>query len=237
MSILRTLRKKFILSTIASKRSIPAPYLEKYLELTVLKDILDKLSVNCLLDVGANIGQFAQDLRLFGYTGRIVSFEPLASAFGDLSRTMKADKNWQGFNFALGDFTGIQNINVASDSKLSSLLPNNDSDDSNVQEEIQVKRLDDIWESLHINPSDSNVFLKMDTQGFDHRVFKGAADNIDSVCGLMSEVSVLPLYENMIDYKESLSLYESAGFSLCNLGIVSTDDSARVVELNCIMRR
>lgn len=235
--MLRTLRKKLVLSTIAYKRTIPSPYLDKYLELAILKDVLDKLAIDCVLDVGANVGQFAQDLRLIGYTGRIISFEPVASVFQELCRRMNDDKNWQGFNFALGSVNGNQIINVGTDSKLSSILVATSHIDSTLQEKIIVKRLDDIWESLDINQNHTRVFLKMDTQGYDLHVFRGAEKVINKVYGLMSEISVIPLYEHMIDYKESLTVYESTGFSLCGLGTVLRDANSRVIELNCIMRR
>ena len=68
------------------------------------KQILNSYNIDTVLDVGANIGQFAQQLRDdLGYTNKIISFEPLSSAFELLKTNAGGDPNWEVFNIALGD--------------------------------------------------------------------------------------------------------------------------------------
>ena len=40
--------------------------------------LCDNLGINCIFDVGAHYGEYALRMRKAGYTGRIVSFEPIS---------------------------------------------------------------------------------------------------------------------------------------------------------------
>src|SRR4051812_49758697 len=51
-----------------------------------LAELLTRYAVNVVLDVGANVGQYGQLLRRVGYTGHIVSFEPVPACFAELSQ-------------------------------------------------------------------------------------------------------------------------------------------------------
>jgi hypothetical protein len=73
------------------------------------KKLFDSFGINVVLDVGANVGLYAKDLRGARYKGRIVSFEPLSSAYSHLLKNKKADASWEAFNMALGDKEGGNN--------------------------------------------------------------------------------------------------------------------------------
>jgi FkbM family methyltransferase len=79
--------------------------------------------VNTVVDVGANTGQYSSALRQAGYSGDILSFEPLSEAYEELEKKSGPDPKWRVFHSAIGDANGEAEINIAGNSESSSLLP------------------------------------------------------------------------------------------------------------------
>src|SRR5690348_3558751 len=67
-----------------------------------LKALFQRYAVNCVVDVGARHGDFAYLVRLFGFRGRIVSFEPISENFETLTRRAATDPAWTVRQLALG---------------------------------------------------------------------------------------------------------------------------------------
>ncbi len=101
-------------------RKRKSPTLESHLEL-----ILKSQQINLVIDVGANIGQFGKMLRKIGYTGEIVSFEPVDSTFRVLETTASNDVNWKVFKLALSDKNEEIYINTFKSSDFASILTPN----------------------------------------------------------------------------------------------------------------
>jgi FkbM family methyltransferase len=204
--------------------------------------LLRELRVDVLLDVGANIGQFAKHARRLGYRGRIVSFEPVPDLVEVLEREAADDPDWHVVPVALGDEDGTAEINW-SPGTLSSLLPAsdfgrrwNDSLDETTTREIRIRRLHDVWDEVTQGLDDPRPFLKMDTQGYDVETFRGAGDKVARLFGLQSEVAMVPIYDGMPRFIDQLALYESAGFETTGMFPVNRDrESLRAIEFDLMM--
>jgi FkbM family methyltransferase len=230
--------KNVALRLISSGWRVPQQEkLDRFQELVMLKRVLDSLEINCVLDVGANRGQYALELRGIGFTGAIISFEPVRTEFAVLHDRFKNDAMWKGYELALGQVNGVATINVPRLTVLSSLLTPLRRDPETHAENIEVRRLDEMFSIAAQGISRPRVFLKMDTQGYDIEVFKGAEGCLDAICALQSEISVQPLYEGMPRYLDALRIYDEAGFELHDITVVSRLSSGGLQELNCFMVR
>ena len=79
------------------------------------------------------------------------------------------------------------------------------------------------------------ILLKMDTQGYDLNVFKGASKYYANIACLLTEISLQQIYQKMSDYHETLSFYESKGFAVSGLYPVSRQKDSSVIEMDCFM--
>jgi FkbM family methyltransferase len=207
--------------------------------------IFEQLDINCVLDVGANVGQYAQRLRAAGYTGRIVSFEPLGEFADKLRAAAADDPNWIVCQYALGDTDTTAEINATPGKSLSSLLPASEfgKEWSNnlrapVQETVSVRRLDSVLDDVVGDLEDPRIFLKLDTQGFDLQAVRGAGERLREISGLQSEVACLPIYEQMPQLEEQLREYREAGFDITGMYPVGRHrPTGRVIEFDVVMVR
>jgi hypothetical protein len=80
-------------------------------------------------------------------------------------------------------------------------------------------------------------FLKLDTQGFDLEVAKGAGPRLSEFVGLQSEIAFQNIYDGAPDYLSALKFYESSGFVLSRLVPIHEAHFPELVEMDAIMIR
>lgn len=205
---------------------------------------LSSLRVNCVLDVGANVGQYARLLRSLGYRGRIVSLEPVARPLRRLREAAAHDPRWRVLPCAAGAETTRAVIHAAPGT-LSSLLPASDFGrgwssrlEQTTPETVSVRRLDEVWEEATSGIARPRVFVKLDTQGYDLAAFAGLGDRASDVVGLQSELACVPLYQGMPLLPEQLSVYQAAGLELAGMFPVSREPrTQRVIEYDAVLVR
>ena len=206
--------------------------------------LLDLYSINCVIDVGANAGQFGTSLRKQGYGGYIFSFEPIKATYQKLLEISKNDHKWEVFNYALGEEDAVKDMNVQAVSELSSFFEINEFGKTELGgghprlyvEAVPMKRLDQILPGLMESIDTPRIFLKVDTQGYDINVVKGTSGYIKDILILQSEMSVLPIYDGMPTYTEALSYYSGLGFAITGLYPIARDSKTCIlIEFDCVM--
>lgn len=194
--------------------------------------LLDTYNIDIVLDVGANIGQFATQMRKdLGYAGKIISFEPLSSAFKLLKEKSDKDPQWEVLNYALGDVEDNVQINIAGNSQSSSLLnmlpshirvaPESKYIGSEV---VKIKSLDSVFNGLC--SKNNNVYLKIDAQGFEGKVLKGAENSLSKIDTIQLEMSLIPLYEGELIFSDMHNLLSKEGYCLVSIETGFSDKSS-----------
>ena len=140
-----------------------------------LGELLRQLEIDCVLDVGANIGQYHDFLRnKVLYEGTIVSFEPVSHHVACLRERAQADPNWHIEAHALGARDGNLSINVMVSDQFSSFLePDNskinDYDGLNVPsrtETVAVKTIDTVaWIARSMRTSSRSKCCRVSRSG------------------------------------------------------------------------
>jgi FkbM family methyltransferase len=202
-------------------------------------ELLERHSIDLVLDVGANAGQYADQLRDIGYQGRIVSFEPIKSVFKVLHRRTEADPDWEAFNMAIGEENRHLPINVAKNlfsSSLLEMLPRHLQAEKESEyvdvEEVDVRRFDAILDTI-CGPHD-RVFLKIDTQGYEKFVLSGIGEAWSAISGIQVEVALVPLYKGEFTLTECIEFLDNRGYRLVGLEPGFFDNRAgELLQVDC----
>ena len=184
-------------------------------------DAVRRLNLDCTLDVGANRGQFASALRRLGYRGLIHSFEPLPEAFGELARLAARSDRHVAHNLALSDRSGEAEIFVGRNDQTSSLhepqVPSGLDQAVSVTGKLTIRteRMDAFCEAEGVDLS--STFVKLDVQGHEMAVLRGAGRWLESIPLLQVELSLVRIYEGETLFAEFLEFLQQHGFGIRGL--------------------
>lgn len=181
---------------------------------------LGKLPIDCVLDVGANVGQFARYARRMFPHSSIHCFEPLPGAAAELRAwaSTSSDAKVSVHEIALGECAGsAELIEHLDHSPSSSFLQNTPRSEQMFPQTVRqaVRRVAvetlDGWMSKQGLNVDSRTLLKLDVQGFEAQVLRGGGDCVGRVGMCMVEVTPIPLYERQSTFVEIVNLLSAGG--------------------------
>lgn len=194
-----------------------------------------------VVDVGANRGQFALAVRSLLPECHIISFEPLPAPANEAAVVFGDDQRFELRKLALGHETGKADIHISGKDDSSSLLPISDRQSNTFPgtEEvgrlcIEVVRLDDFLGDRRI-PQKS--LLKIDTQGFELSVLRGAGRRLSDFSAIYCECSYVELYSGQALASDIVSYLADNGFKLTGVYHTGFDDDGLCLQSDMLFQR
>lgn len=169
-----------------------------------------------VLDVGANTGQFASAIASVLPDAMVYAFEPLPDCYEALEHRMKRlGSRCKTFQLAIGEADGPVMFHRSGFSESSSVLPMSElhkrafpwtAEISPVQ--VDMRRLDTAVSRLPLIP---DVLLKIDVQGYENHVLRGASETLAQVKYVITEASFETLYQGQGSVAETFALLTPYG--------------------------
>ena len=194
------------------------------------------------MDVGANSGQFALMIHTILPEASIYSFEPLERCFRSLQQNAENIKDMHCFRFALGDTNTRMVMHANEFSGSSSILEMAELHKTafpytrnSTEEQVEVRTLDSLLPQLRLQ---SNVLAKLDVQGYELNVLRGAEEALSHINVLVIETSFYQLYENQPLFDDIYGYLNKRGFKYRgNFEQIMSATNGEVLQADAIFTR
>jgi FkbM family methyltransferase len=165
-----------------------------------------------VFDVGANVGQSSQKISLAFPKAEAYCFEPIQNTFFKLKQNTKDMPRVHCFNIALGSSPGKVEVELQEKSIANSLVVKSYKPCKKT-ETVRVDTLDRFCDEHGIDCID---FLKIDTEGYDLEVLKGAENMLTSckVNFIQVEAGMDSTDKEYVPFQAFIKHLESKGYFL-----------------------
>ncbi len=241
MRALKTAAKRFLRRRL---RRVLVPFTPGQHFPARLLRCLQSQRIDCVLDVGASTGEYAAFLLEEGFSGRVISFEPIEAVHRELCRRAERYPRWTvAPRCALGAEAGEAVLHVTRNLASTSLLEMEARHTAAApqatpmrEERVPVRRLDEVAPKLVGEAK--RLFLKIDVQGFEPQVLDGATGLFRRIRGLQVEMSLVELYRGQVLFLEMLQRILKLGYELWGFDTVFVDEtSGRTLQVDGVFFR
>jgi FkbM family methyltransferase len=197
---------------------------------------------NSIIDVGANVGQFTVAAANLFPDVHIHAFEPLEDCTIKLQQNVRQLNHVTVYGLALGDRDGHSPMHVNSYSLSSSILSLTPAhlrafpyatEVSTVQ--VPVSTIDKIFAGVSLT---SPVLLKLDVQGYEANVLKGAKELLKTIDYVVMEASLKPMYDGELLFDALVNLMQGFGFRFeCPVGSLEDPSSGETLQMDALFSR
>jgi FkbM family methyltransferase len=204
-------------------------------------EVLRGLDLATVLDVGANVGQFSLLAVAMFPRVRIEAFEPLSVPAGTFRRVFDGDARVRIHQVAIGARSQDQvTMNVSNRHDSSSMLRITDRQthvfpgtQSAGTESVRMVTLDSV---IDLNLMQAPALMKIDVQGFELEVLKGARQVLRHCEYVYAEVSFEELYEGQALAPEVIAFLNGEGFGIGGVHNVEYDADGHAVQCDMLFR-
>jgi len=154
--------------------------------------------LQCVVDVGANVGQWSNALFQLVSPKKLIMIEPGPAMFAELREKYFGRSGVELHNVAIGDRNGLTKLRITRDTTGASLLPPRADmrqligSNWTVEREVEceIRTLDSLLAAV---PEIS--LLKIDVQGYEREALAGAAETLGKTKFVLIELNYMPQYE------------------------------------------
>lgn len=185
-----------------------------------------------VIDVGAGRGQFALFARSRFPDAEVYALEPGRASFETLQRVHEGDAHVHPIRLAATATTGTGTLHLTADADSSSLFALDQQHRVFAgthevgTEQVTTSALDDVLPSGFVRPA----LLKIDVQGAEIEVLRGATRTLAEVDEVLVEVSFRPLYRDQARADEVVGYLLDRGFVVAAEYPAGRDSHGRVVQ-------
>lgn len=207
------------------------------------KSLLKGLAAPVIFDVGASVGSVTGLYRHLWPNATIHAFEPFPESFRTLKATFASDRLIHAHELGFAERAGSLSLNVNNVPDTSSLLPSDAAGssfwgktilDTVQQVDVEIATVDAFCQNNNIGQID---ILKIDTQGAEARVLRGADMMLREkrISCVYAEVILVPTYQGQGKFHEILKLLDDHCYSLFSIyNLAYRPWSDRLLQLDAI---
>lgn len=192
-----------------------------------------------VIDVGAHNGQFALLAKELFPNAQLLCVEPQAESVNRIQKVFSHDDSVKILKFAASETSGRRVLHVSRESDSSSLLPIKKryvdsfpgTDESHV-ETIEARRLDEMVPSIS-----RPALLKIDVQGGEMEVIRGAGSLVESIDAAFVECSFVELYEGQPLADEIITVLADCGLRLRGVFSVVRNEVGDCIQADMLFVR
>lgn len=192
-----------------------------HIESLELLEAARSLGICRIYDIGANAGTWTLLAKAVFPEATVEAFEPLARHCADFGTALQGISGVRLHPIALGSENGSESLRVMGSSDSSSMLPlavasrTQFGAEEVEQVRVEMRRLDDCRSELGLEFPD---LIKLDVQGYEMEVLKGATACLAQAKAVVVEVSFVEYYEGQCSFHHLVAYLARFSLFLAVLG-------------------